>query len=63
MTEKLNGFFNEDDSPVNPDLMPKPSLCATCKHDSDSEQEILCSLNRIGQQSAVDFKCDTYEER
>lgn len=44
MEEKLHGFFNDDGTPVNPDLMPKPSLCATCKHDNDPKQETLCAL-------------------
>ena len=62
MDEKLYGFFKDDDTPVNPDLMPKPSLCATCKHDSDPEQETLCALNRIDQQGTADFKCEAYEK-
>ena len=62
MDEKLHGFFNDDGTPVNPDLIPKPSLCATCKHDNDPEQETLCALNRIDQQSTADFKCEAYEK-
>ena len=63
MAEKLHGFFNDDGTPVNPDLMPKPSLCAMCKHDGDPNQEALCSLNRMDQQGADDFKCEAYEKR
>ena len=62
MGKEMHGFFKDDDTPVNPDLMPKPSLCATCKHDSDPEQETLCALNRIDQQGAADFKCEAYEK-
>lgn len=63
MTEKLHSFFNDDGTPVNPDLMPKPSLCTTCKHDNDPNQETLCALNRMGQQGTDDFKCEAYEKR
>ncbi len=63
MTEELHGFFNGDGTPVNPDLMPKPSLCTTCKHDSDPNQETLCALNRMDQRGTDDFKCEAYEER
>jgi len=63
MDEKLHGFFNDDGTPVNPDLMPKPSLCTTCKHDRDPEQKTLCALNRLGQQSTDEFKCEAYAKR
>ena len=61
MDKELHGFFNDDGTPVNPDLMPKPSLCVTCKHDGDPQQENLCTLNRMEQQSKDDFKCNAYE--
>ena len=60
MTEKLHGFFNDNGTPVNPNLMPMPSLCVSCKHNGDPSQEILCTLNRIDQQNKDDFKCDAY---
>lgn len=63
MAEKLYGFFNDDGTPVNPDLMPKPSLCATCKHDNDPNQETLCALNRMDQRGTDDFKCEAYEKQ
>jgi hypothetical protein len=63
MAEKIHGFFNDDGTPVNPDLMPKPSLCATCKHDGDPNQEAICALNRMDQQGTDDFKCEAYEKR
>lgn len=63
MTEQLHGFFNDDGTPVNPDLMPKPSLCATCKYDGDPKQEAVCALNRMDQQSADDFRCEAYEKQ
>jgi len=61
MGKELHEFFNDDGTPVNPDLMPKPSLCVTCKHDDDPTQENLCMLNRMDQQGERDFKCDAYE--
>lgn len=63
MDEKLEGFFRDDGTPVNPDLMPKPSLCITCRHDGDPGQEIPCRLNRIDQQGRGDFKCGAYERK
>jgi len=31
---ELNGYFDEDGNQLNPDLIPKPGLCLTCKKDS-----------------------------
>ncbi len=39
-------FYRDDGTPVNPDLIPKPGLCLTCKHDEDRKQQIPCTLNR-----------------
>ena len=63
MEDKIHGFFNDDGTPVNPNIVPKPSLCVSCLHDDDPEQEILCMLNRIDQQNAKDFKCFAYKQK
>jgi hypothetical protein len=57
------GFYKDDGTPVNPDLIPKPGLCLTCKHEDDPKQEIPCTLNRMDQQGEDDFICDAYEKR
>jgi hypothetical protein len=60
------GFFLDDGTPVNPDLVPKPALCLMCKFDdsSDSEDDILCILNRIDQMNnSEEFKCASYEKK
>lgn len=63
MSNKINGFFNDDGTPVNPDLMPKPGLCVSCRYDDDPKQENLCVLNRMDQRGEVDFKCGAYEKK
>lgn len=63
MDKELHGFFNDDGTPVNPNLISKPSLCVTCKHDGDPKEETLCILNRMGQQNEADFKCEAYEQK
>ncbi len=62
MEEKPFGFFNDDGSEINPELVPKPSLCLTCKKDDDPSQNILCTLNRADQQDEVEFLCYAYEK-
>ena len=54
----------DDGTEVNPDLVPKPDLCITCKKDEQgSEEDILCTLNRMDQQGKQDFKCYAYEPK
>lgn len=60
MEERAWGFFNHDGTEINPDLVPKPGLCLSCKKDDDPNEEILCILNRADQQDDVEFKCFAY---
>ena len=56
--------YYDDGTEVNPDLIPKPSLCITCKRDGLSEEEeILCNLTRADQQGEDEFKCGAYEPK
>ena len=64
MTENHPKFYNDDGTEVNSDLLPKPSLCVSCKKDGLSEkEEILCNLNRMDQQGEDEFICGAYEPR
>jgi len=63
MSKEMHGFFKDDGTPINSNLVPKPALCVMCKHDSDPHQEIPCMLNRMDQQGADDFKCDAYQQK
>ncbi len=56
----MEGYFNDDGTPFNPHLMPKPSLCSTCKNDDDLKQEVLCHLNRNDQDEDI-FMCFSYK--
>ena len=60
------GFFNDDGTRINPELVQKPSLCLTCKKDdeTDPEENMLCILNRADQMDEDgEFKCGAYEEK
>lgn len=63
MEEKPFGFFNDDGSEINPDLVPKPSLCLTCKEDDNPSEYVLCTLTRADQQDEEGFRCDAYEPK
>ena len=64
MNDEIDGFYNDDGTKINPELVPKPSLCITCKKDDmGREEEILCILNRADQKDEDDFKCGAYESK
>ena len=39
MNENQPKYFNDDGTEFNPDLIPKPDLCITCKRDGLSSGE------------------------
>ena len=51
MNELVRGgrmpFYDDDGTEINPELVPKPSLCVMCKHDDDPQQRELCVLTRL----------------
>ncbi|MFC1792957.1 hypothetical protein ACFL3Q_05160 [Planctomycetota bacterium] len=50
MDENEPKYFDDEGTEINPNLVPKPDLCITCKKDSLSgEEEILCNLTRADQ--------------
>jgi len=64
MDEKEPKYFDDDGTEINPDLIPKPDLCITCKKGNRSgEEESLCSLTRADQLGEEKFCCDAYEPR
>jgi hypothetical protein len=64
MTEPFkSGFFRDDGSEINPDLIVKPSLCVSCRKDDDPNEVILCTLTRADQEAADDFECFAFEPR
>jgi len=61
--EELFGFYDDDGNKIDPELVPKPSLCVTCKKNDVGGEEIHCILNRNDQRNERDFKCDAYEPK
>jgi hypothetical protein len=61
--EPLHGFFNDDGTPINPELIPKPGLCILCRKDDSSSEEILCLLTRADQKGSTEFICDAFEPK
>ena len=65
MNQEINGLFDDKGNKINPDLLPVPGLCITCKsYDTDNQEEnVLCSLNRHDQRNSPDFLCGAYENK
>jgi hypothetical protein len=61
--DNISGYYDDDGTRINPELIVKPSLCLSCKHENDPSQEMLCTLNRMDQQNEDDFKCGAYEKK
>jgi hypothetical protein len=64
MNEEGWKFFHDDGTEVNPDLIPKPALCVSCRKDGiGGEEDMLCILNRMDQMGDEEFKCYAYEPK
>lgn len=61
--DKGFGFFRDDGTVINPNLIKKPSLCVSCRKDDDPQEEILCTLTRADQQGEEEFQCEASEPR
>ena len=55
------GFYRDDGTEINPELVTKPGLCVTCRKDSNPDEEILCILTRADQEDETEFRCFGYE--
>jgi len=60
----VSGFFSDDGTEINSDLVPKPGLCLTCRKDNaGGKEEILCLLTRNDQRDHDNFECGAYEQK
>ena len=59
---EIHGFFDDDGYEINSDLIKKPTLCLTCVHNDDPNEEPLCNMTRFDQQGEEDFKCFAYKK-
>ena len=58
-----DGFYLDDGTKVDPNLIPKPGLCISCANDDNPSEEILCILTRIDQQNDIEFICAAYKPK
>ena len=61
--EPKSGFFRDDGTEINPDLIAKPSLCVSCRKDGDVDEEILCTLTRADQEGEKEFQGFAFEAK
>ena len=60
MDDKPIRFYDDDGAEINPDIIAKPSLCASCAKDDDPSEEPLCALIRLDQRDEEEFECGAY---
>jgi hypothetical protein len=56
--EEPFGFYDDDGTRIDYEVIPKPSRCIACRKDDDPEEEILCILTRADQMGEGEFVCD-----
>lgn len=59
---EIHGFFSDDGHEINMDLIKKPTLCLTCIHNDDPNEEMLCKMNRHDQRNDQEFKCFAFKK-
>ena len=63
MHDEMCGYFDDDGTELNPDLVPLPSLCLLCVNEDDPSQEVLCNLTRLDQRDEAAFQCFAYKPK
>ena len=61
--EKISGYFTDDGTEINQNLIVKPSLCVSCVKDDDESERKLCNLTRAGQEDEDEFECFAFVPR
>ena len=59
---EIHGLFDDDGYEINSNLIEKPSLCLTCIHNDDPNEELLCTMTRFDQMDEEEFKCNAYKK-
>ncbi len=64
MPWEMDGLFDDDRTPVNPESTPVPDLCVICKkHQSDViEENHLCNQIRSDQHDSNKFSCTEFDK-
>ena len=61
--EPRSGFFRDDGTEINPELVRKPGLCILCRKDDDPKEDTLCILTRDDQRDDPEFECDAFDAK
>ncbi len=61
--ERLHGFFRDDGTEINPELISKNGLCILCRKDDNPNEEIAYILNRADQEGEPEFICHAFEPK
>lgn len=61
--EEESGFFRDDGTRIDPDLIVKPEFCESCRVDGNPDEEVLCLLTRSDQEDELDFLCAAFQPK
>jgi hypothetical protein len=60
--DQIFGFFDDDGYEVNMNLIKKPTLCLSCRKNTQPREEMVCNLRRMDQTEGEEFECFAYEQ-
>lgn len=62
--DDFSGYYDDEGNKLNPDLVPKPSLCLLCINDENPQEKVYCTLTRLDQVNELsDFICAAYQQK
>ncbi|HMT09109.1 MAG TPA: hypothetical protein PKA82_13985 [Pyrinomonadaceae bacterium] len=53
-------YFDDDGNEVDPATIPMPQMCLMCEKKDDLDEDIYCTLNRLGQRNDTTFECHAF---
>ena len=59
----MEGFFRDDGTEINPELVRKSGLCILCRKDDEQSEEIYCIVTRADRQGESEFICEAFESK
>ena len=57
------GFYDDDGTAVNLDLLSKPPLCVSCVNNDNPKEELFCNMTRFDQKNESEFKRFAYKNK
>ena len=53
-------YYHDNGNELDPSSVQMPQMCPMCDKRDDPHEEVLCNINRLGQQGEPEFKCSSF---